>query len=76
MFFSDYIVKNEKDIFELKQKNKSLKGTKKPVKCIETGIVYESISAASQEQGIGFASIQRVCNNLQKTAGGFHFEYV
>ena len=48
----------------------------KKVRCIETGIVYSSISEASRQTGINIGSISQCCNGKQKTAGGFHWEFV
>ena len=52
---------------------------KKAVKCIETGIIYESAPAACRElnwphcKSLG---IQAVCSGRQKKSNGFHWEYV
>lgn len=48
---------------------------KKPVRCVETNIVYPSIKAASEETGINKGSISNVCCHRAKTAGGYHWEY-
>lgn len=47
----------------------------KKVKCIETGITYESIASASNKTDINKKSISQVCLGQRKTAGGFHWEY-
>lgn len=48
------------------------------VLCIETGIVYNSISEASRKTNITRSTIGRVCEGKKyyKTAGGYHWEYV
>ena len=43
------------------------------VLCIETGVVYPSISKASHQTGIANSNIFACCNGKQKTAGGFHW---
>ena len=48
---------------------------KRRVKCIETGIVYESIHEASRQTGINIGNITSVCQGKRKTCGGFHWEY-
>lgn len=48
----------------------------KKVRCIETGVIYESISDAARQTGICRESIGKCCNGNQKTAGGYHWEYV
>ena len=42
----------------------------KSVECIETGEVFESISAAAKATGIPKSSISAVCSGKMKTAGG------
>lgn len=48
---------------------------KTPVKCIETGISYDSASEACRLTGIHNSSILRAAKN-QLTAGGYHWEIV
>lgn len=50
--------------------------TRKRVRCIETGIIYESLTEASSKTGISQGSISECCNGKRKTAGGFHWEYI
>ena len=46
----------------------------KKVICIETGIIYPSMSEASRQTGISSGHICSVCKGKRKTAGGFHWE--
>ena len=55
---------------------KTAKKLSKPVRCIETGIVYPSCIEAERQTGIHNAGISHCCNRKTKTAGGFHFEFV
>ena len=48
----------------------------KKVLCIETQIVYDSLTDASREMSIDCGSISRVCKGERQTAGGYHWEYV
>lgn len=48
----------------------------KEVRCIETGIVYRSLSHAQEETGIQKGNIRHVCNGTRKSAGGFTWEYI
>lgn len=50
---------------------------RKPVRCVETGVVYESAVKASELTGIRRTSISQVCGGKTrlKTAGGFHWEF-
>lgn len=47
---------------------------KKPVKCLETGEVFESIAAATLKYPK--SSISACLRGKQLTAGGFHWEYI
>lgn len=48
---------------------------KVPVKCVETGQVFDSITAAAKYVGVQPPSIKRVLKNPEKTLRGFHWEY-
>lgn len=50
--------------------------TKKPVKCIDTGEIFESETAAMKRFGIDKTLIGRTCKGKNKTAKGLRFEYV
>lgn len=50
-------------------------GHKKPVICIETGIIYESRNAAAQAVGVAASGIGRAINGEQQTSGGYHWKY-
>jgi hypothetical protein len=61
-------------------KRKSNTDKKKPVRCVETGVVYGSSTDAAEllsEQGIDICPdrIRTVCRGKQKSAGGFKWEY-
>ena len=45
----------------------------KPVRCVETGVVYPSQRAA--EKMTGFQNIHRVCSGRSTLSGGYHWEY-
>jgi len=49
---------------------------KKPVVCIETGIMYSSIKDASEDMGILRTSICNVLSGLSENARGYHFRRV
>ena len=46
------------------------------VRCVETGVIYDSVKQASQETKIDGASICRCCKGKQKTCGGYTWQYV
>lgn len=49
---------------------------RKKVKCIDTGIVYESVRDAQDKLDIHYVSIAKVCRGLFKQVKGLKFEYV
>ena len=51
---------------------------KKPVLCIETGLIYESAGDASIALHVSRCDICKSCNNYSNThtAGGYHFKYI
>ena len=49
---------------------------RKPVRCLDTGVVYPSAMAASTEVGVCFSNLAACCRGAQKTAGGLRWEYV
>lgn len=56
----------------------SVIATSKACKCIETGVIYSSISEAGRKTGINKRSVAYVCNKnpKYKTAGGYCWEFV
>lgn len=48
---------------------------KKPVRCIETGIVYESALDAERKTGIKNGCINRCCTGQRKSTNGLKWEY-
>lgn len=57
-------------------RNNQLAQHRKIVKCIETNITYESLADAERKTGILRETISRCCRGKQKTASGFHWEFV
>lgn len=48
---------------------------KKKVKCIETGVVYDSFADAARRSGCLRCKIVACCTGTRKTTGGLHWEY-
>lgn len=46
----------------------------KAVRCVETGVVYESMSQAGRATGINFKNISDCIQNNRHKAGGYHWE--
>ena len=55
-------------------KEKSVAKQSKPIRCVETGIVYKSLAEATRQTGI--FGLNKCAKGYQKTAGGYHWEYV
>ncbi len=52
------------------------KPMKKPVRCIETGVIYESIAQAAKTFGLCSTTIGHAANGKYEKACGFHWEFV
>lgn len=48
----------------------------KKVCCIETEIVFDSVSAAADSVKVDRNAVSMACKNKQRTAGGFHWSFV
>lgn len=70
--------KGKKRSEETKRKmSESHKGRNaKKVLCVETGVLYNSISEASKHTKIDGGNIGKVCNNNAKSAGGYRWVFV
>lgn len=47
----------------------------KSVYCIELGLLFDTITEASNKLNVNSQCIGNCCNNKQKTAGGYHWRY-
>jgi group I intron endonuclease len=65
-----------KQKISLSKMGKSATWSAKKVRCIENGIVYNSIVEAAKVFNISEQHIGSVCRKKRKTCGGFHWEYV
>ncbi len=54
----------------------NIKRFEKSIICIETGIIYESVTIASEKTGIYRTSLSAALNGRTRTAGGYHWKYV
>lgn len=48
----------------------------KPVKCMETGIIYKSIKEAARQTGLASNKISYCCRGIRRSTGGYHWEFV
>ena len=49
---------------------------KRKVICVETNVIYDSVSEAARHNNLSLQSIYRVCQNKRKRTGGFHWKFV
>lgn len=61
----------------LKRKSKSQinNKTSKKVECVETSVIYESLSEAGRQLGCSPQNIYQACRNPEKRACGYHWRY-
>lgn len=50
--------------------------TARKVKCVETGVIYESIKEAAEFIGRDGSSISKCCRGKQDTVAGYHWVYI
>lgn len=48
----------------------------KPVRCIETGVIYKSASKAAEVFGVSYSAISNVAKGLREKSCGYHWEYL
>lgn len=58
------------------KRNKGCGWARKSVICVETGIVYESMTEAYKKTRVHASSIGKVCSGERKTAGKKHWNFV
>ena len=76
-FYGQQLTEEHKDKIRETRKARNIQPVnKRLVRCVETGVIYESTAQATRELGIHNYSIRRVCYGERKTAGGYHWEYV
>ena len=47
----------------------------RPVRCIDTGINYDTVTQAEQAVGVATGCISGACSGRYKTSGGYHWQY-
>ena len=47
----------------------------KKVRCIDTGVIYESTKEAERQTSINQGNISKVCRGIYKSAGGLHWMF-
>lgn len=54
----------------------SINSRKIPIRCIDTGIAYESATEAARQMSLRQSKISRCCSGDRDSTGGFCFEYL
>lgn len=63
-------------VFSEEEKDKYKGNTYRAIECIETGVVYKSLSYVNRLFNIPQSNLCKVCNGDRHTAGGYHWRYV
>lgn len=71
---SDGLLKYYSDPEARKRRSDSVPG-KTAVRCVETGIIYDSSADACRQTGVSGGNIHSACRGKRNTAGGFHWEF-
>lgn len=58
------------------KKNNRLAQHRKPVQCIESGIIYDSLAEAGRQTGIMAETISRQIRGKQKSTKGLHWRWI
>ena len=68
---------NACDINQIINKKRNARKTlEKKVRCIETGVVFDSVTRAEMDTGTDVSSISACCRGKLKTTHGLHWEFV
>lgn len=74
-FWSDKMT-GENNYFYGKSFNGDENGHAKAIRCIEEDKIYTTVKEAAEQHNISRQNISHVLNGRQKTAGGYHWEYL
>ena len=66
----------EKRVAHRKGKKRENINWGKPVFCVETGRIFDSIKIAAESVGITPCFLSKVLHGIKKTAGGYHWKFV
>ena len=54
----------------------AINANKRAIQCVETGVIYESVSEAARQTRLYQANISKVLNGEIHTTGGFHWRFM
>ena len=52
------------------------KAKSKQVLCVELNKIFPSLREVERQLGVNHADVSKVCNGKQKTAGGYHWQFI
>ena len=61
---------------ETRKKMSEMSAVKHPVRCLETGRTFDSVTAAAKWCGVQCGTVRMSCRKSTRTGGGYHWEYV
>ena len=65
----------EKRAAQLRGKNNPNLNHYKPVFCVETGEIFDSVNSAAESVGVHQSFLSKVLHGIKKTAGGYHWKF-
>lgn len=66
----------KKNKVALEMLEKAREAQKKKILCVDTGVVYNSLTDASKQTEIIFQNISKVCKKQRPRAGGYRWEFI
>jgi len=61
---------------EMRKYMSAMSAVKHPVRCIETGKIFDSVTAAAKWCGVQCGTVRAACRKNTRTGGGYHWEYL
>lgn len=73
-YYDEWLIKPKEH--KIIKRIKDIKKEKKKYICVETGVIYNSVKEAANSINVNCSGISKVCRGKQKTAGGYHWQYI
>lgn len=65
----------KKNKVALEMLEKAREAQKKKILCVDTGVIYNSLTDAGKQTGIAFQNISKACKKQRPQAGGYRWEF-
>lgn len=72
----DNAQRNANKVWTEEEKAKISRANSKPIRCIQTGIVYDSVKSCAKKLGLDSNTLHKIIRGKQKHRDGYTFEYV